>query len=62
MFAAVFAYLFAIPLGMGEQGVWWGIVAGEVAGGLLAFVWARVYLSKMEVQWACEVRKSVIEL
>ena len=57
VFAAVFAYLFAIPLGMGEQGVWWGIVVGEVAGGLLAFVWARLYLSKMEVQWACEVRK-----
>lgn len=50
VFAAVFAYLFAIPMGMGEQGVWWGIVAGEVAGGLLAFAWARVYLSKLEVQ------------
>ena len=23
-FAAVFAYVFAIPMGMGEQGVWWG--------------------------------------
>jgi putative MATE family efflux protein len=61
VFAAVFSYLFAIPMGMGEQGVWWGIVAGEVAGGLLAFVWARVYLSKLEVQWVCDVRKSVIE-
>ena len=50
VFAAVFAYLFAIPMGMGEQGVWWGIVAGEVTGGLLAFAWARVYLSKLEVQ------------
>ena len=50
VFAAVFAYLFAIPMGMGEQGVWWGIVAGEIAGGLLAFAWARVYLSKLEVQ------------
>ena len=58
VFAAVFAYLFAIPMGMGEQGVWWGIVAGEVAGGLLAFVWARLYVSKLEVQWVCEVRKS----
>ena len=58
VFAAVFAYLFAIPMGMGEQGVWWGIVAGEVAGGLLAFVWARLYLSKLEGQGVCEVRKS----
>lgn len=58
VFAAVFAYLFAIPMGMGEQGVWWGIVAGEVAGGLLAFVWARVYLSKLEAGGVLEVRKS----
>jgi Na+-driven multidrug efflux pump len=58
VFAAVFAYLFAIPMGMGEQGVWWGIVAGEVAGGLLGFVWARLYLSKLEARGVCEVRKS----
>jgi putative MATE family efflux protein len=62
VFAAVFAYLFAIPMGMGEQGVWWGIVAGEVAGGLLGFVWARLYLSKLEVQeGVCKIRKSEAE-
>jgi putative MATE family efflux protein len=48
IFAAIFAYLFAIHLGMGEQGVWWGIVAGEILGGLLAFVWARAYLSRLD--------------
>ncbi len=53
VFAAVFAYLFAIPLGMGEHGVWWGIVAGEIAGGLLGFVWARVYLSRLDRR-SCE--------
>jgi Na+-driven multidrug efflux pump len=47
-FAAVFAYLFAIPLGMGEQGVWWGMVTGEISGGLLAFTWARVYISQLD--------------
>jgi putative MATE family efflux protein len=47
-FAAVFAYTFAIPMGMGEQGVWWGIVVGEILGGLLAFAWARVYLSGID--------------
>jgi putative MATE family efflux protein len=61
VFAAVFAYLFAIPMGMGEQGVWWGLVAGEILGGLLAFAWARLYLSKLEVQGVCEVRKSEAE-
>lgn len=47
VFAAVFAYLLAIPLGMGERGVWWGMVAGEMIGGLLAYAWARVYLSRI---------------
>jgi len=48
VFAAVFAYLFAIFLGMGEQGVWWGVVAGEIAGGLLAYGWARAYLARLD--------------
>ena len=49
-FAAVFAYLFSIPLGMGEQGVWWGLVAGEITGGLLAFAWARAYLARLDLR------------
>lgn len=48
VFAAIFAYLFAIPLGIGEQGVWWGLVAGEILGGLLAFAWARMYLLQQD--------------
>ena len=48
VFAAVFAYMLAIPLGMGEQGVWWGLVAGEILGGLLAFAWARMYISQQD--------------
>ena len=50
VFAAVFAYLLAIPLGMGERGVWWGLVAGEIAGGLLAYVWARAYLARLDLR------------
>jgi Na+-driven multidrug efflux pump len=48
VFAAVFAYMLAIPMGMGEPGVWWGLVAGEIFGGLLAFAWARMYLSQQD--------------
>ena len=48
VFAAIFAYLFAIPLGMGEQGVWGGLVAGEILGGLLALAWARMYLLQLD--------------
>ncbi|OPX64065.1 MULTISPECIES: MATE family efflux transporter [unclassified Methanoregula] len=47
LFIAVFAYLFGIVLGYGEHGVWWGIVAGDILGGLVAFLWARYYISRL---------------
>ena len=47
VFIAVFAYLFGIVLGFGEHGIWWGIVAGDIIGGTLAFVWARAYISRL---------------
>ena len=48
VFACVFAYIFAIPLGMGQQGVWWGIVAGDIFGGIIAYAWARLYIKRLE--------------
>ncbi|MFA6362012.1 MATE family efflux transporter [Methanoregula sp.] len=50
VFAVLFAYLFTFIFGMGETGIWWGIVAGEIVGGLFAFFWVWIYLSKLEVQ------------
>jgi putative MATE family efflux protein len=50
VFAAVFAFVFAILQEWGETGVWWGMVAGELLGGLLAFTWARSYLSRLDAQ------------
>jgi putative MATE family efflux protein len=47
VFIAVFAYLFGIVLGFGEHGVWWGIVAGDILGGTVAFFWARLYISRL---------------
>jgi Na+-driven multidrug efflux pump len=47
VFIAVFAYLFGIVLGFGEHGVWWGIVAGDILGGTIAFLWARYYISRL---------------
>jgi putative MATE family efflux protein len=47
VFIAVFAYLFGIVLGLGEHGVWWGIVAGDILGGIVSFVWARYYISRL---------------
>nr|WP_320161994.1 MATE family efflux transporter [uncultured Methanoregula sp.] len=47
VFIAVFAYLFGIVLGFGEHGIWWGIVAGDIIGGTVAYVWARAYISRL---------------
>ena len=47
LFIAVFAYVFGVVLGYGEPGVWWGIVAGDILGGTLGYVWVRVYLSRL---------------
>lgn len=47
VFIAVFAYFFGIVLGFGEHGIWWGIVAGDILGGILGYAWARLYLSKL---------------
>ena len=46
-FIALFAYLFGIVLGFGEHGVWWGIVAGDILGGTVAYLWARYYISRL---------------
>jgi len=47
VFIAVFAYILGIVLGMGEQGVWWGIVVGDILGSLVSYAWARVYISRL---------------
>ena len=47
VFIAVFAYLFGIVLGFGEHGIWWGIVAGDILGGVVSFIWARYYISRL---------------
>jgi putative MATE family efflux protein len=47
VFIAVFAYLFGIVLGFGEHGVWWGIVAGDILGGIISYTWARYYISRL---------------
>ncbi|WOX55151.1 MULTISPECIES: MATE family efflux transporter [unclassified Methanoculleus] len=48
VFIGLFAYLLAIPFGFGEYGVWWGIVAGQTAGGIVAHVWARLFIKRLK--------------
>ncbi|TAJ43260.1 MATE family efflux transporter [Methanofollis fontis] len=47
VFIAICAWVFAIPLGMNEIGVWWGIVAGDILGGIVAYGWARLYIGRI---------------
>ncbi|WP_342677203.1 MATE family efflux transporter [Methanofollis sp. UBA420] len=47
LFIAVSAWALAVPLGMGEAGVWWGIVAGDILGGIVGFLWARLYIARL---------------
>jgi putative MATE family efflux protein len=46
-FVAVFVWLLAIVLGYGEIGVWYGIVIGNILGGIVAFLWARIYITRL---------------
>ncbi|MCL2115833.1 MAG: MATE family efflux transporter [Methanobrevibacter sp.] len=43
----VFAYILAIPLGLGQYGVWWGIVIASLFGSLIAYGWSKRYINKL---------------
>lgn len=48
LLVVVFAYILAIPLGMGQYGVWWGgIVIGNIIGSLIALIWSKLYIKKL---------------
>ncbi len=47
VFIVCFAYLFAFILGLGEQGIWWGIVAGDIAGSLVGYLWGWAYIRRL---------------
>lgn len=47
VFIALFAWIIGIALGYGEQGIWWGMVAGDILGSLVAYAWARAYLRRL---------------
>jgi putative MATE family efflux protein len=48
VFIAVFAYLLGFIFGFGEHGIWWGMVVGDILGSLVAYVWARAYISRLQ--------------
>jgi len=46
--AVPLAYLFAIPLNNGLTGVWWGITAGNILAGIIAFAWAGFHIKSLQ--------------
>ena len=41
------AYLLGIVFGFGEMGVYFGIVAGNILGGFVGYLWARVFIGRL---------------
>jgi Na+-driven multidrug efflux pump len=41
------AFILGMVLGLGQEGIWWGIVFGNIAGSLLSYLWARLYISRL---------------
>ncbi|MDD5685142.1 MAG: MATE family efflux transporter, partial [Methanoregulaceae archaeon] len=44
---AVLAYLLGVVMGFGEIGVYFGIVAGNITGTLVGYIWARFFISRL---------------
>ncbi|PWR73948.1 MATE family efflux transporter [Methanospirillum lacunae] len=47
VFMATSAYLLGVVFGLGEHGVWYGIVIGDILGGIVGFIWVRIYISRL---------------
>ncbi len=41
------AFILGMVLGLGQEGIWWGIVFGNIAGSLLSYLWARLYITRL---------------
>jgi len=47
VFMASAAYLLGVVFGFGEHGVWYGIVIGDILGGIVGYLWARIYIRRL---------------
>ena len=43
----MFAYILAVILGMGQQGVWWGMALGYILGGLIFLTWTKISIRRI---------------
>jgi len=44
----IFSYLFGVSFGFGINGVWWGIVLGNVAASLITFAWGNYTIATLK--------------
>jgi putative MATE family efflux protein len=44
---APLAWLFAVILGWGLTGAWWGLVTANIIGGTVTFTWSKLYVKKL---------------
>jgi len=47
VFIVLAIWVLGVVLGLGEVGVWWGIVAGNTLGGTVGYLWARLYIARL---------------
>ncbi|WP_292729266.1 MATE family efflux transporter [Methanoculleus sp.] len=50
--STLFVWVFALELGFGLPGVWWGVAAGNAIGAVLGYIWARRYSAGLIVRQA----------
>lgn len=48
LFIVIFAYILAIVFNFGQKGAWWGIVTGDIIGSSIAYLWARIYIHRLQ--------------
>ena len=44
------AWFLAVSMGMGLDGVWWGLVVANIAGSVVSYTWARIYINGLKKQ------------
>ena len=47
VFSLIFAYVFAVILGYGEYGAWFGIIIGELVVNTITMIWADMYIKRL---------------
>ena len=47
VFSSICAYLFAVVFGLGEHGVWYGIIVGQIIASIVTTIWTNEYIRRL---------------